>query len=71
MTSETKPDEQLDVAEFERRLQQLIDDARTAGLDLTGGYTATDTDAAVWDYTVEITKLVNQSPSKTHDTAEK
>ena len=48
---------------FETDLETLIDRARTAGVDLRGGYDVRRTDDGAVDYTVEIS-AVTRPPSE-------
>jgi hypothetical protein len=52
----------MDEAEFERRLHQLIAEAREANAPILGAYSVRSPDPDVQDYSVEITRVANRLP---------
>lgn len=55
--------ESMDEAEFERRLHQLVADAREANAPIPGAYSVRSPDPDVQDYSVELTRVTNRPPT--------
>lgn len=55
--------EPMDEAEFERRLQELIAEARAANVPILGAYSVRSPDPDVQDYSVDVTRVTNRPPT--------
>ena len=61
------PSEPMDEAEFDRRLQRLVAEAREANAPISGAYSARSPDPDVQDYSIEITRVANRLPKEFTD----
>jgi hypothetical protein len=53
----------MDEAEFERRLRQLVADAREANAPIPGAYSVRSPHPDVQDYDVDVTQVTNRPPA--------